>query len=35
MHAATKSLPAAGPARTLRLLSLNIQFGLHSSRYLH
>lgn len=33
--ASAKSAPRATPAGTVRVLSLNIQFGLHSTRYIH
>lgn len=35
VRSAPQPIPQAQPGGTLRLLSLNIQFGLHSSRYLH
>ncbi len=35
MPAAAAPLPPAAPGGTVRLLSLNIQFGLNGSRYLH
>lgn len=35
MHPAASFLPVVESARSLRLLSLNIQFGLQSSRYAH
>jgi endonuclease/exonuclease/phosphatase family metal-dependent hydrolase len=35
MPATVAPVPAVAPGGTVRLLSLNIQFGLHSTRYLH